>query len=224
MIRAMFEQHTRFQFLPATLLGALLAGSTAGAVLADVQIAAGRITDLQGHPVAGALVKAEGWEAEPLGTAQSDAQGQFKISLSHPEKDLTLIVERPGFQRWSMSGMRPRKDGYRIHLTRTIDREYLTELAAQTEPARFQELARDLLTPSQGTTGETLPMEQVRPFLKTLRAQLRAMLPAEPAQVSVMELTRAQQTALSLLASLGDPRDQALVGAWTARTKSMALQ
>lgn len=221
----MSERQTSFRFLRAILFGALLAASTAGPVLADAQaVAAGRITDLQGHPVADALVRAEGWESEPLGMGQSDAQGQFRIVLSHPEKDLTLSVERPGFQRWTMAGMTPRKDGYRIRLTRNIDREYLTRLTAETDPARFQVLARDLLTPSKGTTAETLPMEQILPFLKGLRPQLRALLPVDPAQINAMELTRVQQTALSLLASLGDPRDQALVDAWKARTQSISLQ
>src|SRR5262245_55513142 len=132
MIPSMSEQQTSPRFLQAALLGALLTASTAGAARADVQIAAGRITDLQGNPVANALVKVAGWESEPLGTGQSDEQGQFKISLPHPEKEVTLTVERPGFQRWSMSGMAPRKNGYRIHLTRNIDRGYLTELSAQT--------------------------------------------------------------------------------------------
>jgi hypothetical protein len=218
MIAMLLRQTKGSFFVRAVLLGALLVGHASEAAATEVQIAAGQVTDLQGHTVASALVKAESWESEPLGMAQSDAQGRFKVALSHPVKDLTLIVERPGFQRWALAASSPGPDGsYQILLTRTIDRKYLTELTAQSEPARFQRLARDLLAPSEGTTGDTLPLDQVLPFLKALRSRLRALLPAEPGRLEKLDLTEEQDKAAALLAYLGDPRDDALVDAWAAK-------
>jgi hypothetical protein len=192
----------------------LIAVSASGA---EGPVASGRVTDLQGRPVAGALVESA------LGDGRSDAQGGFQILLSEPVKELSLTVEHPGFQRWSLYGASPDRDGlYQIRLTRTIGSEYLTELAAQTEPARFQWLARDLLTPSMGTVGETLPMEEVLPFLKTLRPWLRALLPAKPALVKQRDLPEQQHRAILLLAYLGDPQDDALVDAWASKQNFVA--
>ena len=130
------------------LLEALLLGGAAGMVRAASPVAAGQVTDLQGRAVAGALVRAESWESEALGTGRTDAKGRFQSALSHPVKDLTLILEHPGFQRWALAGTSTGQDNYQIRLTRNIDREYLTELAAQSEPAIFRQLAMDLLAPS----------------------------------------------------------------------------
>src|SRR6185295_372773 len=106
--------------------------------------------------VAGALVKAESWERAALGIARSDARGRFRVPLSRSVKDLTLIVEHPGFQRWALAAASPGPDGtFPVRLTRNIDRQYLTELAAQSELARFWLLGKDLLAPSMGTTGDT---------------------------------------------------------------------
>src|SRR5262245_53364323 len=148
-------------FLARTLL--LLIGGAVAAAHAESLIAAGQVTDLRGHVIAGALVRAESWEDEPLGAARSDAQGRFQVPLSRSVKDLTLIVEHPGFQRWALAAISPSPDGtyqIQIRLTRIIDREYLTELAAQTELARFWLLGKDLLAPSMGTNGVTMPLDR----------------------------------------------------------------
>ncbi|HEY7216362.1 MAG TPA: carboxypeptidase-like regulatory domain-containing protein [Thermoanaerobaculia bacterium] len=200
------------------LLGTLLIAWASGTAHAADPVAVGQVTDLRGHAVAGVLVKAETWEHEALGAARSDAQGRFRMPLSRPVKDLTLIVEHPGFQRWALAATSPDEDGsFHVRLTRRIDREYLTELAAQTAPVRFRQLARDLLTPSLGTVGETQPMEQILPFLKALRERLRALLPAKPAQLKHRDLPGEQHNAVLLLAFLGDPRDDALVDAWASK-------
>jgi hypothetical protein len=201
----------------AAFLGAILAACAPAAARADFSVAAGQVTDLRGEPVAGALVKAQSWHSEPLGNGRSDAQGRFDMALSQPVKNLTLIVEHPGFQRWGLSATSPGEDGlFRIRLTRTIGPEYLVELAAQTDPSRFQWLARDLLAPSTGTTGDTLPLAEVLPFLKQLQPRLRALLPAKPAQLKKKDLPAVQRTMVLLLAYLGDPRDDALVDAWAS--------
>ncbi|HEX4962347.1 MAG TPA: carboxypeptidase-like regulatory domain-containing protein [Thermoanaerobaculia bacterium] len=199
--------------LPAALLLGGAAG-TLGAV--SPMVAAGQVKDLQGHAIAGALVQAESWESKPLGSGRSDAQGRFRITLSEPVKDLTLIVEHPGFQRWALAAIETGRSEQKIRLTRNIDREYLTELA-QSVPARFRRIAMDLLAPSTGTTGDSLPLEQVLPFLKTLRERLRVLLPAEPAQLSSTELKEDQNQAALLLAYLGDPQDDELIDAWAAK-------
>ncbi|MFY9826252.1 MAG: carboxypeptidase-like regulatory domain-containing protein [Thermoanaerobaculia bacterium] len=198
------------------LLEALLLGGTARAVPGAQPVAAGRITDLQGRAVAGALVRTESWESQPLGSGRSDAEGRFEVALSQPVKDLTLIIEHPGFQRWALAGTETGQDRYQIRLTRRIDSAYLTELAAQSEPTRFRQLAMDLLAPSLGTSsnhGEIV--EQVLPYLKSLRQRLRALLPEAPAQLRA--ISEPQNQAALLLAYLGDPRDDALVDAWAAR-------
>ncbi len=207
------------QIQRSCLLGALLIGGAVTATHAEFSVATGQITDLSGHAIAGALVQAKSWEDAPLGTARSDAQGRFQVVLAQPVKDLTLIVEHPGFQRWGLAATSPGPDGtYPIRLTRTIDREYLTELAAQTELPRFSLLAGDLLAPSVGTTGERMPLAQVLPFLKTLRERLRALLPAEPSQLKHRDLKEGKEhNAALLLAYLGDPQDDALIDAWAAR-------
>jgi len=200
----------------AVLLGAILIGESVGPALAAGPVAVGRVTDLQGHAVAGVLVKPDSPVA--LGPSRSDAQGRFEMPLSQPVKELSLTVEHPGFQRWSLYGASPDRDGfYQIRLTRNIDHVYLTELAAQSDPARFRELARDLLAPSMGTVGDELPMAQVLPFLKALRERLRALLPADPAQLRRANPPEEQDKAALLLAYLGDPRDDALVDAWAAK-------
>jgi carboxypeptidase family protein len=211
----MLGRKARSSFLAGTLLliGVVAAAHAAGPT------AAGRITDLRGHAIAGALVRAESWGDEPLGAARSDAQGRFQVPLSRSVKDLTLIVEHPGFQRWAVGSASPEPDGtYPIRLTRIIDRGYLTELAAQTELARFWLLGKDLLAPSFGTTGETMPLDQILPFLKTLRERLRALLPAEPAQLKQRELKEGKEhNAALLLAYLGDPHDDVLIDALAAK-------
>jgi len=199
----------------AIFLGAHLIGSAAGMAGAG-PVAVGEVTDLQGHAVAGVLVRVD--SPVTLGPSHSDAQGRFEMPLSKPVKELSLTIEHPGFQRWSLYGASPDQDGvYQIRLTRNIDREYLTELAAQSDPAHFRELARDLLTPSMGTVGDELPMAQVLPFLKALRERLRALLPAEPARLKHENLNAEQDRAALLLAFLGDPQDDALVDAWAAK-------
>lgn len=205
------------------LPAALLIGWTAASAYAAGPVAAGRITDLRGHAVAGALVQANSWEDAPLGAARSDAQGRFQVPLSQPVKDLTLIVEQPGFQRWALAATTPSPGGYQIRLTRNIDREYLTELAAQSELVRFWLLGKDLLAPSMGTVGDTLPLEQVLPFLKALRERLRALLPAEPSQLKHRDLKEGKEhNAALLLAYLSDPQDDALLDAWAARQNSIS--
>jgi hypothetical protein len=200
------------------LLEALLLGGAAGTVRAASPVAAGQVTDLQERAVAGALVRAESWESEALGTGRTDAKGRFQIALSQPVKDLTLIIEHPGFQRWALAGTSTGQGDYQIRLTRNVDREYLTELAAQSEPAIFRQLAMDLLAPSIGTTGnDRLLLEQALPFLKALRERLRSLLPAEPAQLSSRHLKKEEDEAALLLAYLGDPRDDALIDAWAAK-------
>jgi len=200
------------------LLAALLLGSASSSVDAASPIAAGQITDLQGRALAGVLVQAESWESKPLGTGRTDAEGRFRIVLSQPVADLTVIVEHPGFQRWAMAGTSEGQDRYRIRLTRKIDDEYLTELAAQSEPGRFKQLAMDLLAPSEGTVGnDGLQIEHVLPFLKSLRERLRALLPAKPGQIKSIKLKDYQDKAALLLAYLGDPRDDALVDGWAVK-------
>ncbi|HSS52024.1 MAG TPA: carboxypeptidase-like regulatory domain-containing protein [Thermoanaerobaculia bacterium] len=200
------------------LLEALLLGGAGGTVRAASPMAAGQITDLQGRAVAGVLIQAESWESQALGTGRSDAKGRFQIALSEPVKDLTLIIEHPGFQRWALAGTSTGKGDFQIRLTRNIDREYLTELAAQSEPEHFRQLAMDLLAPSLGTTGNSSrQLEQVLPFLKALRQRLRALLPAEPAQLKSRHLKKEEDEAALLLAYLGDPRDDALIDAWAVR-------
>src|SRR5262245_28236874 len=124
-----------------TVLPTALLLAVAGTAHAASPVAAGQVTDLQGRAVAGALVRAESWESEALGTGRSDAQGRFQIALPHPVKLLTLTVEQPGYQRWALAGISKDQDSYRIRLTRTIDRAYLTELTAQSEAVRFRQLA-----------------------------------------------------------------------------------
>ncbi len=204
------------------LLGALAVGWAAASSGAEGPQAAGRVTDLRGNAVAGALVQAESWESTKLGAARSDEQGRFQVLLSQSVKDLTLIVEHPGFQRWALSGTKPDKDGaHRIRLTRSIDREYLAELTAQSQPLRFRRLAQDLLAPSEGTAGDTLPLEQVLPFLKALRPWLHALLLAAP-PLKDRDLPEEQRRAALLLAYLGDPRDDKLVDAWAATQNAIA--
>jgi hypothetical protein len=200
------------------LLEAVLLGG-AGTVGAASPVAAGQVTDLQGRAVAGALVRAESWESEALGSGRTDAKGRFQIALSQPVKDLTLIIEHPGFQRWALAGNSTVEGDYQIRLTRNIDHEYLTELAAQSEPAIFRQLAMDLLAPSIGTTGnDSLLLEHALPFLKALRQRLRALLPAEPKQLRSMHLKKEEEEeAALLLAYLGDPQDDALIDAWAAK-------
>jgi hypothetical protein len=95
-----------------------------------------------------------------------------------------------------------------------IDAAYLTELARETDPIRFRARAGDLLAPPPGTTGDTFPLEVIVPALSSLRAPLRAWLPADPARVAREKLPEDQDRALRLLALLGDPRDDKLVEAW----------
>jgi hypothetical protein len=201
------------------LLEALLFGGASGTVYAASPIAAGQITDLQGHAIADALIQAESWESKALGTGRSNAMGKFQIVLSEtPIDGLTLTIEHPGFQRWSLAGTTKGLDNYRIRLTRNIDNEYLTALVAQSEPVRFRQFAMDLLAPSEGTiTSSGLLPERVLPFLGALRPGLRALLPAEPRQIGPASLKADQDRAALMLAALGDPQDDALVDRWAAR-------
>src|SRR6185312_8068746 len=222
MISAMLIRRERIScWVRTALLEALLLGGAGGTVCAVSPMAAGQVTDLQGRAIAGALVQAESWESKALGAGCSDAKGRFQIALSQPVKDLTLIIEHPGFQRWALAGSSTGQGDFQIRLTRNIGREYLTELAAQSEPAHFRQLAMDLLAPSSGTIGNSrLQLEQVLPFLKALRQRLRELLPAEPAQLSSRQLRKEEDEAALLLAYLGDPRDDALIDAWAAARQS----
>ena len=200
--------------LLAVLAGALLAVQAAHA---EAPVAVGQVTDLQGRPVAGAQVQA-GREDPSSPTAHTDAQGRFELALPAPATSLSLTVLHPEFQRWSLYGASPDQHGvYQIRLTRNIGRPYLAELTAQTAPASFQRLSRDLLTPSQGSVGDSLPMAEILPFLKALQPWLRAALPERRARLKRKDLPEPERRALLLLAFLGDPQDDPLVEAWASK-------
>jgi hypothetical protein len=219
MLIAMPTRGRASLWMRTVLLAALLFGGASGTVYAASPIAAGQITDLQGHAIADALIQAESWESKALGTGRSDALGKFKIVLSEtPVDGLTLTLEHPGFQRWSLAGTTTGLDNYRIRLTRNIDNKYLTALVAQSEPARFRQFAMDLLAPSEGTiTSSGLLPEPVLPFLRALRPGLRALFPAEPRQIAPASLKADQDRAALMLAALGDPQDDTLVDRWAAK-------
>jgi hypothetical protein len=192
----------------------LAAGAVVGASAADV--VDGRVTDLAGKPLGGVVVAAQTWERKKLGDATTGADGRFKIRCPATAPDVTLIVEHAGFQRYAMSGFKTGGGAAAIALTRVIDADYLAAIARETDPTRFRARAADLLAPSQGSTGEALPLEVVVPALPALRKPLRAWLPADAAALRRKDLPRDQDFALRLLTLLGDPADDDLVEAWIA--------
>lgn len=178
----------------------------------------GQVTDLRGRPLAGVAVSAQSWQSVPLGSANSDGQGQLRISLPRNTSDITLIAEPPGYLRFARTGFKVGTPAP-IRLTRKIDATYLKELTQASDDQQFRDLAADLLSPSEGTVGESLPMESILPVLAALRPRLRAYLPADPAKFSQRDLPKDQHRALQLLAWWSDPADDALIDPWGVAQK-----
>lgn len=203
----------------ALVLGGLLVGSLGLHQEAQAAAVAGQVTDLRGRPLAAVVVQSTSWEAVPLGMATTDPQGLFHLTLSRSASDITLRAESTGYQRFALTGFAADGPRAQLRLTRVIDAKYLAELAAESVPARFFELAQDLLAPSEGTVGDTMPLQVLLPALPALRARLRATLPSDPAQLHrAAQLPRAQaqlqDRTLRLLAYYGDPTDDTLLDAW----------
>lgn len=170
----------------------------------------GQVTDLRGRPLVGVSVTAQSWQSVPLGSANSDGRGQLRISLPRDTSDITLIAEPPGYLRFALTGFKAGTPA-QVRLTRKIDATYLKELTQVWDDKQFRELAADLLSPSEGTVGESLPIESILPVLGALRPRLRAYLPVDLAQLSRRDLPKDQHRALLLLAWWSDPADDALI-------------
>jgi hypothetical protein len=194
------------------------AGGAAGADGAVV----GQVTDLRGRPLPGVVLSAQSWQSQPLGSAKSDAQGRFRIAVTNAGADITLYAEPPGYARFALTGFKADGQLAKVPLTRVVDAAYLQELAAETDAARFAALAADLLSPSTGTVGETLPMETIYPVLGALRPRLRAYVPQDLAQLGRSDLPRNLHHAMLLLAWWSDPQDDALIDAWSAGQRKLA--
>jgi hypothetical protein len=111
-------------------------------------------------------------------------------------------------------------------LTRPMAEALYTALVTDTGSFRHSNtdpdvhtMAADLLSPSEGTVGESLPMESILPVLAALRPRLRAYLPADLAQLSRRDLPKDQHRALLLLAWFSDPADDALIDPWGVAQK-----
>lgn len=173
----------------------------------------GQVTDLRGRPLAGVAVSAQSWQSVTLGSARSDGNGQLRISLPRDTSDVVLIAEPPGYLRFALTGFKVGTLA-QLRLTRKIDTTYLKELTSAADDAQFRERALDLLSPSEGTVGESLPMESILPVLATLRPRLRAYVTADSAQLARRDLPKDQHRALLMLAWWSDPADDALLDPW----------
>lgn len=205
---------------------AVITGAPGNAGAASDAALIGQVTDLRGKPLAGVTVSAQSWQSVPLGSAHSDAQGRFRIGISkdNATSDITLSTEPPGYLRYALTGFKADGQPIKLALTRVVDAAYLQELLTETDAARFSALAADLLNPSLGTVGESLPMETIFPVLGALRPRLRAYVSKDLAQLSRLELAKDQHRAMLLLSWWSDPLDDALVDAWAVGQRNVATR
>jgi hypothetical protein len=179
----------------------------------------GRVIDLRGRPLVGVVVSAQSWQSVPLGSANSDGNGQFRINVPSAPSDITLVAEPPGYLRFALTGFKAGGAPVLVRLTRKIDAAYLKDLTQATDDKQFRELAVDLLSPSEGTVGESLPMATILPLLSALRPRLRAYVTTDVAQLSRRDLPKDQDRAMLLLAWRSDLLDDALVDVWGTAQK-----
>ncbi len=187
----------------------------AGARAGKPSTATGRVVDVQGRPVAGAVVDvsitSQDYRSVTIGEGTSDADGRFALTLTTTDYgDLGLDVDAPGFESWGWAGFPRGIVDEKIVLGRIVDRTFLEGLRSVRDP---QERARRVL---EIAASDDLPdIDEMFPYLGELHSDLAAIVKAgitEP-KGRRTERTPAYQ-ASRLLAYWADPADDALIAPW----------
>ena len=200
------------------LVGGAAAATAHGARETKPSTATGRVLDVQGRPVSGAVIEVsitnQEYESVTIGPGVSDADGRFALTLAtYDYGDLGLGVEAPGFGHWGWAGFPRGIVDEEIVLRRIIDRSFIEGLRAVRDPA---ERARRVL---EIAASDDLPeIEEMFPYLGELRPELAAIVRAGTAEPRVRrDGSSPADHAARLLAYWADPADDAIVVPWVKK-------
>ena len=188
---------------------------TAGVEAEKPATATGRVLDVHGRPVAGAVVDVsitnQRYESVTIGVGTTDVDGRFALTLATRDYgDLGLGVEAPGFASWGRAGFPDGIVGEEIFLQRVIERGFLERLRSTRDPVQRARGALEI-----AASDHLADIEELFPYLGELRPELAAIARAG---ISAPRTRPDGPTpaggALRLLAYAADPADDDLVEPW----------